>query len=193
MAAELGRVNLGNMRGTLILRLDDGSEVEVGKLDMPVQAMVSVTMPARPAEQAEQDRDADRRDADEPPAPAPLDRERIDALPVGTVIADKDGDLFDRRDDAWWRTTLYGKPESGKGVMYPVFPTQRFAPYTLVSMPEPERPLQVGDRVRVRADVPDDHQPCRGVIGELSPRMPGQFAAGGHWGPIGDFEPAPVD
>lgn len=159
MAAELGTVRLGTLSGTLVLRLDDGSEVEVGRLDLPLNAHVGITMPARTAAQAEQDRDADRREADEsplipePPAPVPLDRERIDALPVGSVILDRDGDRYERREDAWYRTTHYRRPgvTLPHGVWYAEL-LDAFRPYTLVSMPEPVRPLPVGTKVRVIED-----------------------------------------
>lgn len=140
MAADLGTVHLGTLTGTLVLRLDDGSEVEMGRVSFPLDVHVGVTMPARSAAQREQDAEADRREADEPepepPAPAPLNRERIDALPVGSVIRDRDGDLYDRRSDGWYRTTRFGEPyrEVAYGMLL-----KGFEPYTLVSTP-PQSP-----------------------------------------------------
>lgn len=135
MAAELGTVNLGNVHGVLILRLDDGTEVEVGTLDVPVNVHVAVTLPnAKPNHDVSE---GDDEREPEPPAPIPLDDERIAALPVGSVVVDTDGDRYERRDDGWVRTRQNDLPCNvnlglGAGMRAAVV---AYSPFTLVSTP----------------------------------------------------------
>lgn len=114
MAAELGKVRLGNLTGTLILRMDDGSEVEVGSLSVPVDAMVSVTMPAS--------------------VPAPDPREPFCEHCEGPH-------------DAGWLVDGYG----GHWDTCPEGVRINEAQKT-EAVPEPERPLRVGTKVRVIDD-----------------------------------------
>lgn len=88
MAAELGKVRLGNLTGTLILRMDDGSEVEVGNLSMPVDAMVSVTMPASAP-------------VPDPRAPGYTEHE-LNQLPNGAKVVDKDKDTWVKQPSGRW-------------------------------------------------------------------------------------------
>lgn len=133
MAAELGTVNLGNVHGVLILRLDDGTEVEVGTLDLPVNVHVAVTLPnAKPNHDVSEGDDVRE---PEPPAPIPLDGERIEALPVGSVVVDTDGDTYERRSAGWVRTITDGDPSNvilGSAMHAAVV---AYSPFTLVSTP----------------------------------------------------------
>lgn len=69
------------------------------------------------------------------PAPAPLDYEAIDGLPVGAIITDRDGDTYERDADGWMRTRTGGTPDGIRmgTSMLAVF--QMYQPFTIVSVP----------------------------------------------------------